>query len=529
MIDLSLCGWLRAGLAGRGGEEQMTRSIMVVGTASNVGKSIVATALCRILTQDGYRVAPFKAQNMSLNSAVTPSGREIGRAQAVQAEACGILPSEHMNPVLLKPTGDMKSQVVLQGRPVGTRSAKDYFYDEKNELWQAVTESYRYLAERYEVVVIEGAGSPVEMNLKARDIANMKTACMADACVILVADIDRGGVFASVVGTLQLLAPKERALVKGIVVNKFRGDPSLFEAGRTWLESYTGTPVLGVLPYLQNLGIDEEDSVSLSSERYHGKPRIEGSIAAAVVRLPHIANFTDIDPLFLEPDVHAYFCDQPDDLADADVVVLPGTKSTLLDLDWLHKNGWSEAVLRAVERGSCLLGICGGFQMLGTRVVDPLHLESELDSGAGLGVFDATTTIQADKYTKLVQGNFAGAFEGIPVEGYEIHMGTTQFHSQQTPLAFTRPVYDSGNVASPVEEGCVSADGKVIGTYLHGVLHNDAFRVAWLNVLRREKGLPLQTAQDSRARQAETFDRLATTVRTHLRMDQLYNVVFGGD
>ncbi len=507
----------------------MTRGIMVVGTASNVGKSIVATALCRILTQDGYKVAPFKSQNMSLNSAVTPSGREIGRAQAVQAEACGILPSEHMNPVLLKPTGDMKSQVVLQGRPVGTRSAKDYFYDKKNELWQAVEESYQYLAERYEVVVIEGAGSPVEMNLKTRDIANMKTARMADACVILVADIDRGGVFASVVGTLQLLPPEERALVKGIVINKFRGETSLFEEGRTWLESYTGTPVLGVLPYIQNLGVDEEDSVSLSSERYRSSPQRESNIAAAVVPLPHIANFTDIDPLFLEPDVHAYFCTRPDDLADADVVVLPGTKSTLLDLDWLHKNGWSEAVLRAVERGARLLGICGGFQMLGTRVVDPMHVESELYSGIGLGVFDATTAIQSDKYTKLVQGKFAGAFEGIPVEGYEIHMGTTQFHRQQTPLAFTRPVYDSGDVASPVEEGCVSADGKVIGTYLHGVLHNDTFRVAWLNALRREKGLPLQAAHDSRAHRAEAFDRLATTVRTHLDMDRLYDILFAGN
>ncbi|QSO52978.1 cobyric acid synthase [Alicyclobacillus curvatus] len=356
----------------------MARSLMVVGTSSNVGKSILATALGRILTQDGHRVAPFKAQNMSLNSAVTPSGREIGRAQAVQAEACGILSNEHMNPVLLKPTGNMQSQIVLQGRPIGTKSARDYFYDEKELLWKAVVESYQFLAQRHDIIVIEGAGSPVEMNLKRRDIANMRTAQMAEADVLLVADIDRGGVFASIVGTLQLLDSDERKLVKGIIVNKFRGDARLFDEGRRWLEDYTGVPVRGVIPYIPNLAIDAEDSVGLSADRYH-KAKISGEgIRVGIVQLPHISNFTDFDPLFVEPDVGAYFCTQPDELDHVDVIVIPGTKSTLMDLRWLNDNGWTASIQRAVQGGVYVLGICGGYQMLGTEIHDPEHLESEI-------------------------------------------------------------------------------------------------------------------------------------------------------
>ena len=508
----------------------MTQSLMVVGTSSNVGKSILATALCRILTQDGHRVAPFKAQNMSLNSAVTPSGREIGRAQAVQAEACGILPNEHMNPVLLKPTGNMQSQIVLQGRPIGTRSAKDYFYDEKKLLWKAVVESYQFLAQRHDIIVIEGAGSPVEMNLKQRDIANLRMAQMADADVLLIADIDRGGVFASIVGTLQLLDPDEKRLVKGILINKFRGDAGLFDEGRRWLEDYTGVPVLGVIPYIPNLAIDEEDSVGLSADRYH-KAKISGEgIRVGIVQLPHISNFTDFDPLFMEPDVGAYFCTQPDELEHVDVIVIPGTKSTLMDLRWLNDNGWTTSIQRAVQAGVYVLGICGGYQMLGTEIHDPEHLESEIGTSKGLGLFDTVTTICADKTTVLVGGEFSGEFTGIPVEGYEIHMGVTEFPGARNPLAMTRRVYTDGASAPPsdsaVPEGHMSEDGRTIGTYLHGVLHNDVFRNAWLNRIRHDKGLPLQEkATNVRAHRTEEFDRLAQVVRTHLDMSKLYDVL----
>lgn len=511
---------------------------MVVGTSSHVGKSIVAAAFCRILQEDGYHVAPFKAQNMSLNSAVTPSGREIGRAQAVQAEACRILPNEHMNPVLLKPSGHMESQIVLQGRPLGIQSARDFFFNDKDLLWNAVVESYDYLAQRYDVIVIEGAGSPVEMNLKDRDIGNMKTALMANAEVILVADIDRGGVFASVVGTLQLLSPEERRLVKGIVINKFRGEAELFAEGRRWLEEYTGIPVIGVLPYLQNLDIDEEDSVGLAGDRYQLRPTDSGGLRIAIISLPHISNFTDFDPLFLEPDVEPYFCQTPAEVSGADAIVIPGTKSTVYDLLWLHEEGWTDAISSALSGGARVLGICGGYQMLGKYVYDPKHYESEITECPGLGLLDAQTTIQADKATVLVEGVFQGLFAGIQVEGYEIHMGITEFHSLQRPLAITRPKYTAAAKAdAPVmersvgqvegrPEGHVTADGLVIGTYLHGVLHNDEFRTAWLNEIRRAKGLPLREVQvyiDSVREQA--LNRLATTVREHIDMDQIYHLL----
>ncbi|MCF8564900.1 cobyric acid synthase [Alicyclobacillus tolerans] len=546
----------------------MAKSIMVVGTASHVGKSVLTTALCRILSQDGLRVAPFKAQNMSLNSAVTPSGREIGRAQAAQAEACGILPNEHMNPVLLKPTGHLQSQVVLQGRPVGTRSARDYFFDEKNEIWNAVVESFNYLDERCDVVVLEGAGSPVEMNLKSRDIANMRCAEMADAHVILAADIDRGGVFASIVGTIQLLAPHERERVKGIVINKFRGDPSLFAEGRQWLEDYLEIPVLGVVPHIQDLGIDEEDSVSLSSERYQVKKpdgvqtpeafaKSGGSpVRIGIVQLPHISNFTDFDPLFLEPGVQAYFCTKPEDLSEADAIVIPGTKSTVQDLAWLHERGFVTAIQQGASCKTALIGICGGYQMLGKAVLDPHHCESDLESCAGLGVMDAVTTIQLDKTTVLVKGTLTGVYGGIEVEGYEIHMGATDFSldPHRQPFAHTRraevlasvdtgmPAYDAvvadaenadavnpyvGIQASdPSPEGFVSEDGRVIGTYLHGILHNDEFRSAWLNRLRRKKGLPVQrTVLHLDELRTEAYDRLADVVREHLDMERIYEML----
>lgn len=515
----------------------MAKSLMLVGTSSNVGKSVLAAAFCRIFYRDGHRVAPFKAQNMSLNSAVTPSGREIGRAQAVQAEACGISPNEHMNPVLLKPTGHMASQVIVQGRPAATREAKAYFQDDKADLWQAVVESFRYLAIRHEIVVIEGAGSPVEMNLKHRDIANMRTAEMANASVILVADIDRGGVFASVVGTIELLEPHERSRVKGILINKFRGDASLFEEGRRWLENKVGIPVLGVIPYIRDLGIEEEDSVGIQSDRYQHTRDEEADSASdkiriAIVQLPHISNFTDVDPLFLEPDVHPYFCDSPANLVAADVIILPGTKSTVFDLDWLHAEGWADAIQSCVRRGARILGICGGYQMLGREVRDPDGIESDVRSCPGLGLLPVNTVIQSVKKTVLVEGKLCGVYQGISVEGYEIHMGETgiemdvvnarskaEVHDTMVSFARLRH-YDDSHI---YEDGWVSGDGRIIGTYLHGLLHNDAFRGAWLNSIRIEKGLPEPTLRPSASQtRAEAYDRLADVIRQHVDIDLVY-------
>lgn len=497
----------------------MGKSLMFVGTASNVGKSVLCTAVCRILHRDGYRVAPFKAQNMSLNSAVTPSGREIGRAQAVQAEACGLLPNEHMNPVLLKPIGGMRSQIIVQGRVHDTQSAREYFLDSKEEIWAAVVESHRFLAERYDVLVIEGAGSPVEMNLKSRDIANMRTAEMADASVILVADIDRGGVFASVVGTLHLLEPHERARVKGLIVNKFRGDPALFAEGRRMLEEYAGIPVLGVVPYIKDLGIDEEDSVGLESHRYRETSRSFADLRIAIVDIPHIANFTDFDPLFLEPGIQAYFCRNPGDIQGADAVILPGTKSTMGDLQWLWAHGWMEALLEAQENGVWLFGICGGYQMLGLRVCDPDRQESDMDECLGLGLFDAVTTLLPDKVTVLAGGQLIGDFKGIDVEGYEIHMGSTVHGATRRPFAQTHSLSD----ATRQMEGAVSADGRTIGTYLHGIFHNDAFRTSWLNGIRRGKGMSEQgvSVQVQDVRNA-AYDRLETIIRDHLALDYIH-------
>ncbi|MDQ0188948.1 cobyric acid synthase [Alicyclobacillus cycloheptanicus] len=500
------------------------KSILLAGTSSNVGKSVLATALCRIFYQDGFRVAPFKAQNMSLNSAATPCGREIGRAQAVQAEACGIEPNEHMNPVLLKPSGPSTSQVVLQGRVYGTQSAAAYMRDAKREIWQAVVESFRFLQERFEVIVMEGAGSPVEMNLKARDIANLRAAEMADAVVYLVADIDRGGVFASVVGTLQLLTPEERARVQGIIINKFRGDPDLFKDGVTLMEAYTGVPVLGVIPFLPDLGIDEEDSLALASERYR-RPAPSpdrgdaggDELPIAMIQLPHLANFTDVDPLFLEPGVRPYFCKRPEELAGAHAIVLPGTKNTMRDLTWLRAQGWLAALESARRRGVFILAICGGYQMLGQAVHDEHHLESDVDVQAGLGWIPAVTHLAAEKRTVLVRGRLQGPYAGISVEGYEIHMGVTTFAGPHTPFAVL------SEPSANQQDGVVLEAGKVIGTYLHGIFHNDAFRHAWLQGIREAAGLAeAPGAVSVRDVRTAAYDRLAAVVRKHLDMDTVY-------
>ncbi len=501
----------------------MAKSLMVVGTSSHVGKSILVTALCRIMRQDGFLVAPFKVQNMSRNSAVTPEGLELSRAQAVQAEAAQTPVSVHMNPILLKPMNGHISQVVVQGRVHSHQAALSYMHAEKGDLWRVATESYQYLAERYSVIVLEGAGSPVEMNLKAHDLTNMRAAKMADAAVLLVADIERGGVFASVIGTLDLLEPDERVRIAGIVINKFRGDPTLFDDGVRFLEEKTGIPVLGVMPYVPEIGIDEEDSLGLTSPRYQLSSANGARIA--IVPLPHLANFTDVDALFLETDMVPFFCRTPEDLAKADAVIIPGTKNTMEDLMWLKSRGWATALEKVQRRGCPILGICGGYQMLGEVVCDPEGLESMQSEVTGLGWLPMKTTLVSPKRTVWVKGRLVDAWGGHSVSGYEIHMGRSQSTGNVLPLAEVHSADDD----TAHQEGFVTNDGKIVGTYLHGILDNPGFRDQWLNQVRQAVGLAAPESNRSPVSmqdvREQAYDRLATMVRGHLQMDMVYHAM----
>lgn len=498
----------------------MIQSIMVIGTASHVGKSVITTALCRIFRQDGLAVAPFKVQNISRNSAVTPDGREISRAQAAQAEAAGIAPNAHMNPILLKPTDVHTCQVIVQGQAWADQSAASYMQSCKEELWEKAQESFHYLAQRFSVIVMEGAGSPVEMNLKSRDLANMRAAEMADAHVILVADIERGGVFASVMGTLQLLEAHERRRIIGIIINKFQGDPSLFDAGVQFLQDHTGIPVLGVLPYIPHLAIDEEDSLGLDSPRYMAQHT--GGLRIAIIPLPHIANFTDIDALFWEKEVDPYFARRPQDLEDADGIIIPGTKNTMEDLLWLHREGWAERLNQRRSQGCPMLGICGGYQMMGQVVRDPKSMESPHPEALGLGWIPMETTLIWPKQTRWVQGFLADPADSLPISGYEIHMGRTTPLSESHPLAKIRSTSESDWRL----EGAVLDEMAVVGTYLHGILDNQEFRERWLNRIRQHVGLDAMSStvsvDDMRER---AYDRLATVVRGHIRLDVVYQAL----
>ena len=451
----------------------MAKALMLQGTSSHVGKSILAAAFCRLFWQDGLKVAPFKAQNMSLNAAVTPEGAEIGRAQALQAAAAGVAPQADMNPILLKPKADTLSQVVMLGKPV-----------------------------------VEGAGSPAEVNLKSRDLANMTTAELTDASVLLIADIERGGVFGAMVGTLDLLEPHERARVKGLLINKFRGDASLFADGARWLEERTGIPVLGVIPYLPDLGLDEEDSVGLPTGLQ------PGTIDVAVIRLPRIANFNDFDPLAAEEGVGLRYVDRPEQLGYPDAVILPGTKNTVDDLRWLYARGLAGAIDRLARAGVPVAGICGGYQMLGEAVRDEQGIESLAGVTPGLGLLPVMTEFaQPDKRTLLVSGRALGA----PVTGYEVHMGRTDRLAGGEPLV----ALDGGGV-----DGCIR--GEVWGTYLHGIFESGPFRRRWLNSLRARRGLPplLEDGAPHDPREA-ALNRLADHVRRHLDVKRLYAILDG--
>lgn len=505
----------------------MSRSIMLQGTSSHVGKSVLATALCRIFRQDGHKVVPFKAQNMALNSYVTKTGGEMGRAQVAQAEAAGLEPAVEMNPVLLKPTGNASSQVVVLGRPIGNMSAGQYHAGYSRELLGVVEQSLRALQAAYGIVVIEGAGSPAEVNLKANDIVNMRIAKLAPAPVLLIADIDRGGALASIVGTLELLPPDERDLVKGIVINKFRGDIALLRPAVDFLEARTGKPVAGVIPHLEDIGIDDEDSVSLDDK--NGRRAGEGDIDIAVLRLPKISNFTDFAALAAEPGVAVRYVGGGQSLDDPDLIILPGSKNTTEDLLWLRAQGFDRDILRLAAAGTPVVGICGGYQMLGREVRDPGHTESAHDQVDGLGLLDCVTTFAADKITHQAtaacdRNPFLGlGFTAAGLTGYEIHMGRSEFPGPVSP-AFTV----TSRSGAPVREsdGAVRADGLVMGTYLHGIFDNDDFRQAVIAALRARRGLAPITAETGAARRKEaSYDRLAAHVRAHLDMDLIYRIL----
>lgn len=496
------------------------KALMVCGTGSDVGKSVLTAGLCRILKQRGLNVAPFKSQNMALNSAVTPEGGEIGRAQAVQAAACCLAPHTDMNPVLLKPNSDTGSQVIVQGKVVGTMSVREY-NAYKPKAFRNVEESYGRLASAHDFVVIEGAGSIAEINLKAHDIANLKVAKMAGCPAILVADIDRGGVFAQIVGTLELLEPAERALVKGVVINKFRGDPSLLTSGIEFVERRTGVPILGVVPYFTGFRLPEEDSVALTRRKAGTGSRGPGTgkINVGVVKLPRISNYTDFDILEGEPDVALRYIEEPHDLTGLDVLILPGSKSTIADLFFLIEGGLFGAILAFPGQ---IAGICGGYQMLGKHILDPVGVESSIVEADGLGLLDATTTMLPDKEThqveaQLLQGGsmVAPKCRSAELNGYEIHMGETLVGEGSRSFAFISS--RSGNPVK-VRDGAVSPDGRVFGTYLHGIFDNDPFRTAYLNRIRKEKGLPLPIVKGVAD---DPFDLLAVHLEKHLDMERL--------
>ena len=494
---------------------------MLAGTGSDVGKSVLAAALCRILRQDGYRPAPFKAQNMALNSYVTADGMEIGRAQAVQAEAAGIPCEADMNPILLKPNSDHTSQVVLLGKPIGNRDAYDYFRREGRE--QLRTEAHRAfdrLARRFNPIVMEGAGSISELNLRESDLVNMPMARYAEADVILVADIDRGGVFASVYGSVMLQTEEDRQRIKAVIVNKFRGDLRLFDEGRRMLEDITGVPVLGVIPYMRDIHIEAEDSQDLPTQE--GKPWAESPkgengrrVSVAVVRLPYISNFTDFDALEHDERVSLCYTTRADELREADLIILPGTKSTLSDLHWLHQTGLAEAILRARREGKTLLGICGGYQMMGVEVLDPLHVEGDRDRLPGLGLLPTTTTMTGEKRTRQVKFRLAGG-EGPVLDGYEIHMGQTQPYGEGEMKPLAR--FDDGTTDG------YQADAHCMGTYIHGILDNTEFVDMLLRPFADRVGERHQ-AFDYAAYKEQQYDRLADHVRRHLDMERLYQIL----
>ncbi len=496
------------------------KTIMVQGTASSVGKSILVTALCRIFHKDGYKVAPFKSQNMALNSFVTKEGGEIGRAQAVQAEAAGIESTVDMNPVLLKPEADARSQVVVLGKVWKNLAAREY-YKYTPELIGIIEKSLARLRADFDIVVIEGAGSPAEINLKEQEIVNMRIARMAEAPVILVGDIDRGGVFASIIGTLELLDEIERKMVAGLIINKFRGDVSLLKPGLDILEKKSGKPVLGVIPFLRDLKIAQEDSVWLEERR--DTNTVDG-LDIAVIRLPHMSNYDDFDPLNVT-DSSVRFVRTVAELGKPDLIILPGTKTTIIDLNYIRELGLAEAVVQLAKEGTPVIGVCGGYQMLGRKIYDPHHVESRETVIDGIGLLDIETTFADTKTTTQVKARvFAGqgilsGLKDIKISGYEIHMGQTLNSGGYKPFQ----VVGTPDGRTGYFDGAINKSGSVFGTYIHGLFHNEAFTKALLNGLQKRRGLShgLPGFLDVE----QQYDSLARDIRESLDMKKLYEII----
>jgi len=480
------------------------KPLMFVGTASDVGKSIITTGFCRILKQDGYRPMPFKAQNMSLNSYATPDGLEIGRAQAVQAEAAGVPCSTDMNPVLLKPTGERHSQLVLHGKPAGNQSAYDYFMkQDKMALWEEVKMAFNRLSAQSNPVVMEGAGSISELNLKHRDITNMRMALHANAAVYLVADIDKGGVFGAVYGTMALLPPEEKKLVKGIIINKFRGDARLFEEGKQLIHQLTGVPVVGILPYYRHIHIEEEDSVALNQKHRISKP---GMLNVAVLLLPHLSNFTDFLLLERTEGLHVFYTDDPEEIGKADIIILPGSKNTIADLLHIQNNGAATAICKAKQLGKTVIGICGGYQMMGMSVSDPYGIEGEPGTVEALGLLPVHTVLEKEKTT--LRRRFRFRQQPQWCNGYEIHMGQTVINESSS--------LNSLEDGSP--EGYFLSD-RCWGTYMHGILDNATVVENLLAVCGKEHRAPL----DHTGFKEQQYDLLANHIRQHIDLQYIYN------
>ncbi|MDY3918106.1 MAG: cobyric acid synthase [Candidatus Limivivens sp.] len=505
----------------------MAKTIMIQGTMSNAGKSLLAAGLCRIFKQDGYKVAPFKSQNMALNSFITEEGLEMGRAQVMQAEAAGIRPSVYMNPILLKPTNDTGSQVIVNGEVLGNMSARDYFAYKKN-LIPAVLDAFHKLEEEYDIIVIEGAGSPAEINLKQDDIVNMGMAKMAKAPVLLVGDIDRGGVFAQLIGTVMLLEEDERAMVKGLIINKFRGDKTILDPGIVMLEEKAGIPVVGVAPYMQ-LEVEDEDSLT---ERFSGSQEV-GVIDIAVIRIPRISNFTDFNPFESMDGVSLRYVHSVAELKNPDMIILPGTKNTMEDLLWMRQNGLEAAILKAAAAGTIIFGVCGGYQMLGETLSDPMGCEAggELK---GMGLLPMDTVFEEQKTRTRVKGIFGkvegplSGLSGTKLEGYEIHMGASTLkegcHSMTKITDYARGE----------EQGREKEDGayckNVYGTYVHGIFDREKVAKAVVTDLGRRKGIDVSqiTGVDFQAFKEQQYDILAAGLREHLNMKRIYEILEAG-
>lgn len=491
---------------------------MIQGTSSDVGKSLIVTALCRMFANEGRKVVPFKSQNMSNNSYVTKDGKEIGRAQGIQAEAAKIDAAVWMNPILLKPRSNQDSEIVYLGKSLKTLSGKGYrdsFYEQGLAV---ITQSLNQLKSEYELVIIEGAGSPVEINLKDRELVNMKVAELADVPVVLVADIDRGGVFASIVGTLELLEPDERQRVAGIIINKFRGDIGLFKDGIDWLEKKTGLPVLGVLPYVENHMIDGEDSLSIDNQF---AARKKGNLDIAVIQLPFISNYSDLEPFLYEEDVSIRWVKQASDFGAPDAVIIPGTKSTINDLKSLKDRNLNLLIQNHIENGGYVVGICGGYQILGEEIIDKAGSDTGIlnSKEIGLGWIPGKTIFYEEKETVRAAGVYhenTGLSPDSKLEGFEIHLGKTILHEEECSLL---------SLENGKEDGYFGRNGQIIGTYLHHLFHNDVWRNTWLNLIRKSKGLPSKEITNISEYKDKRYDEIAERLKEHLNYELLNDII----